>query len=215
MRPTPARPPRAPVPAALRARALAFATASGGVAAVEFALILPVMCILLFGMNEVTLKVNIDRKLTLLSRSLADLTARTPTMTTIEMSNVFKAADSVMQPFDDVTTEMRVSSVLVTKSGQTYTGKIDWTCYKKSGEKPVGVTDAVWNTPVSAPSRNAGDAYPVPNGFGDASSFIVSEVVRPYTPSTNFMRFGASTLTETTPWPVRNVSSVTKPASCP
>jgi hypothetical protein len=195
-------------------RASLFARATAGMAAVEFSLILPIMCIMLFGMNEATLGVNIDRKLTLVSRSLADLTSRAPTMTTTEMANIFKATDAIMQPFDDIPVQMSVSSVLVTKSGTVYTGKIDWSCSKNVGTRPSGTSQADWDK-ANLAKRSSGEPYPVPSGFEGGSSFIVAEVLRPYTPSTGYVLTGTFNLRETTPWPVRNVSAIAAPSSCP
>ena len=200
----------------LRARAEGPTRADGGMAAVEFSLILPIICLMFFGLNETTLGVNIDRKLTLVSRSLADLTSRAPTMSDIEMANIFKAADAIMHPFKDSKSpvEMNVSSVIVTKTGSTYTGKIDWTCYKKAS-KPDNVSQAEWNKTARLTKRSAGEAYPVPSGFEGGSSFILAEVLRPYTPTVGYLIAGTIDLRETTPWPGRNVSSVAKPSTCP
>ena len=170
-----------------------FIPAREGVAALEFALIAPVMVIMFLGMTEVTVGVNTDRKLALVSRTLADLTARATTMTTTDIANIFAAARIVMQPYSTSTLNMVVTSVLVTTSGTTVTGTVDWSC--SSGP--------------SATKRTVGSKYTVPDSFKAAQSFILVENSMTYTPmfGTTVLS-NALTFTESTPWPVRSASSV-------
>lgn len=180
--------------------------ATGGVAAVEFALILPVMLTMFFGLSEVTLAINVDRKLTLLSRSLADLSSRKAQVVTSEMSNIFGAAAAIMRPYKADTTQMVVTSVLVTQSGSTYTGAVEWSCGKNLG---AGANDLK--------VRAANSSYPVPDGFKSPTtkSFILVESLHPYEPVFGKIITGTIRLRETTPWPVRNAEKVKGPNPCP
>lgn len=176
------------------------ARSEAGVAAIEFALILPLMVLMLLGLTEVTYGVNMDRKLTLLTRSLADLSSRSDKMTTAEMQNIFAAARAVMTPYDTSKVGMTVSSVAVTQSGSNYTGAIEWSC--TSGFSPT--------------TRSTGSAYPVPSGFTvGGKSFMLVETKLPYTPIFGHALKQVINLGETTPWPVRNVDRVTAPSPCP
>jgi Flp pilus assembly protein TadG len=81
-----------------------------GIAAVEFALILPLMVTLYVGSIQVTQGVLASRKMAMLSRTLSDIVAQQPTATTTPcssaglcdsaMSLIFDAATAVMSPFD-------------------------------------------------------------------------------------------------------------------
>lgn len=176
--------------------------ATEAVAAVEFAMVLPVMIGLLLGLTEVTLGISNDRKLTLVSRSLADLTSRaTSTLAASDLSNSFSAARIVMQPYDSSKIKMTLSSMKVTLSSTThlYTASVDWTCASGTGSatKPTNVT------------------YPVPSGFQtDGIHYILAETVLPYKPMFGYAITGTLNLAENTPWPVRNVAKVTLPSSC-
>lgn len=176
-----------------------------GVAAIEFAMVLPVMVGMLLGMTEVTLGVNMDRKLTLLSRSLADLASRASSVSTTDMTNMFTAASAIMQPYDSSTVQMVISSILVTQNGNVYTGKVDWSC-------PKNIPAQASSTDLSR--RASQSPYPVPTGFQGSQSFIVVETLLPYRPMFGYTLTGTINLAETTPWPVRNVAKVTGPPSC-
>jgi Flp pilus assembly protein TadG len=182
------------------ARAASWPGAVAGVAAVEFAMVLPVMVMMLLGMSEVTLGVNIDRKLTLLSRSLADLSSRAGDITTSGMDDIFKASSIVMQPHSTTGLTMVVSSMKVTKVGSAFNGSVEWSCPRGSGAvaKPSGVT------------------YPVPSGFQtDNTYYMLIEVSLPYTPTFGRTITGTINLSGTTPWPIRNATKVTLTGGCP
>lgn len=176
----------------VRARACDLLASTRGVAAVEFAMVLPIMLLMYFGTVEVTLGVNIDRKLTLLSRSLADLTGRASTLSSTDLNSIFAAASAVVAPYSTTDTQMRVSSIAVVANGNQVEGKVCWS------EGQGGLANL-----------STGTSYPVPEGYQTAgASFIVAEAKLPYKPVFGYTITGTIILSQTTPWPVRNVSEV-------
>jgi Flp pilus assembly protein TadG len=167
-----------------------FAAASGGVAAVEFAMVLPVMVLMYLGITEVTFGINTDRKITMLSRSLADLTGRAQTVDTTEINNIFGAASAVMAPYNASGAQMVISSIAVLPGpGTTVRGVVCWSEARGTGASP----------------RGDGSAYNVPDGFRTANtSFVLAEVKMPYNPMFGYAVTGTIMLEENTPWPVRN-----------
>lgn len=202
-----------PALARLSLQAVAFRRAGQGVAAVEFAMVLPVMIAMLLGLTEVTSGVNMDRKLAILSRSLADLSARIPKITTAEMSNIFAAASAVMQPYGASTTQMVVSSVRVKQVGNAYQGEVQWSCAKNIPVKPAGAPADFGKDNLKA--KTVGSAVNVPDGFQSNVSFILVETRLPYQPIFGYVITGTINLGESTPWPVRNVDAVELTGSCP
>ena len=76
--------------------------ATGGVAAVEFSLLLPLMLMLYLGSAETTQAVMSGRKAALAVKTLSDLVsqqAANTIMTDSTMGNIFDAAAAIMQPF--------------------------------------------------------------------------------------------------------------------
>jgi Flp pilus assembly protein TadG len=189
---------------ALTGRIRSLSAAEGGVAAVEFAFVLPVMVAMYLGMTELTFAINTDRKITLLSRTLADLTGRATKMNQADLDTIYAAAAAVMSPYKSDTASMRISSIVVKKIGGTddspvLQGKICWSKLRGS----------------AFPALNPGDVVNVPEGFKTKdTSYVRAEVTMAYSPvfGSGILQWltGRSGITflEETPWPVRNVSQI-------
>ena len=92
----------------MRQRIRSLRDSAHGVAAVEFAIVLPVMVMMYFGMTELHFGISTDRKITLLSRALADLTGRATTINSSDMDTIFAASTSVMAPYNAALASMVV-----------------------------------------------------------------------------------------------------------
>ena len=199
-----------PLAVRLKTRFGLLIASSRGVAAVEFAMVFPIMLVLYLGLVEITTAVNTDRKVTLLSRALADLTGRarggvTPT----SMGDVFTAAFSIMQPYSTANVKMVVSSIVVRDTGQT------------AGDPPAPVVQGkvCWSEARNGGAALVKDAVvTVPEGFRTPkTSFIRADVTMNYVPilGQDILKWvtnngtASITLDQKTPWPVRNVPEVT------
>lgn len=71
------------------------------IAATEFAVIVPIMLVLFFGVVEFSSAVAVDRKITLVARTLSDLTSQSPPagVADTDLSNFFKAGNGIMWPY--------------------------------------------------------------------------------------------------------------------
>jgi len=84
-----------------------------GVSAIEFAMLLPLMVTLYLGGAEVSQAIAVDRKMTLVARTLGDLTAQTTSVSDADIANIKAAATAVIAPFDDTKLGITISSVIV------------------------------------------------------------------------------------------------------
>lgn len=123
--------------AALRRLARRFGSNRRGVAAVEFAMIMPAMLAIYFGIVETGQAIMIDRKVTQLTRSLVDLTAQASTISNTEMSNIFDAAQTVMMPFTSVSPKMSVHHIVIDSAG---VAKVCWSEQRNSTKLARGTT---------------------------------------------------------------------------
>lgn len=165
----------------LRAAAADFRAAQHGLAATEFALILPIMVLMYLGTVEVTQGVQAKRRVNMLARTLADLTSQSANLSSTGLSSIFDAGKVVMAPLSTTTLKMRVTSVIVTPGGQTC---VDW-----SFSSPTGDTHPVGG-PVSIP---AGLIDPDATTW---QSVIMAEVQYGYTPVTAHVITGTINITD-------------------
>src|ERR1044071_5206881 len=70
-----------------------------GVAATEFVMIVPLMLTMFFGMVEFSSGVAVDRKVTLVARTLSDLTSQSTTVADSDLNNFFAASVGIFAPY--------------------------------------------------------------------------------------------------------------------
>jgi Flp pilus assembly protein TadG len=96
-----------------------------GVAAVEFALIAPVMVLLYLGGVELTRVIGADRKVSLASRVAADLVAREKAaISATMMTTICKGTLAMLAPFPTGTLNITISSIVTSATGKSTIG---WT----------------------------------------------------------------------------------------
>ena len=88
-----------------------------GVSAVEFAILLPLMLTMYLGGVEVSQAVSADRKTTLVSHTVGDLTAQFTNVQTADVTNFFNAGSAVATPFSSSNLTMTLTSVCINAAG--------------------------------------------------------------------------------------------------
>src|ERR1700755_649992 len=89
-----------------------------GVAATEFAVIVPLMLVLFFGVVEFSTAVAVDRKVTIVARTLSDLVSQNTAVTDAQFTNFFNAGNAVMSqyalpPYSAATLHSTISELFV------------------------------------------------------------------------------------------------------
>jgi Flp pilus assembly protein TadG len=95
-----------------------------GLAAVEFALILPLMLTMFFGIIDVSNGFAVDRKVSTISQTLSDLTSRYTVVQESDITNFFTIADAMLTPYDKTVLKATISQIYMDPS--TKTAKIVW-----------------------------------------------------------------------------------------
>ena len=107
-----------------------------GIAATEFAVIVPVMLVMFFGTVEFSSGVAVDRKVTLMARTLSDLTSQSTSVNDTDLAGFFAASRGVMTPYSSTPTLSTVSELYVTPG--TLVVKVQWS--KGSAPRATGST---------------------------------------------------------------------------
>ena len=148
-----------------------FAKARKGIAAIEFAIILPALLLGFFGANEVSSAVQASQKVSQTASSVADLVAQAPTISNTDIANIFSAGGAIAFPYSSSGETIIVSSILDNGNG---TGRVAW-------------SDAQNGSP-----RSVGSIVTLPTGVVvTGGSVILAEVRYNYTPPTAYVITGA------------------------
>src|ERR1700731_2560340 len=84
-----------------------------GIAATEFAVIVPLMLVMFFGTVEFSSGVAVDRKVTLVARTLSDLTSQSISVTDTDLTNFFAAAAGILTPYSATPTKSTITELYV------------------------------------------------------------------------------------------------------
>lgn len=155
-----------------------FAGDRSAVTAVEFALILPIMVALYFGIVEVGDALVVDRKVTHVTSTICDLVAQSKTISSADMSNFMDASQAVIYPYDQSLLKIVVSQVAIDAKGKA---TVSW-------------SDASSN----ATALTKGASVSLPSGVNEASTYLVmATVTYAYTPTIGYILTGPINLSET------------------
>ena len=82
-----------------------------GVAAVEFALIAPIMILTYCGLAELSIAMMAERRAAHSASVVADLVAQSGSISTTDLTDIYTVANAIMTPFPSSTLKLRITSV--------------------------------------------------------------------------------------------------------
>jgi len=88
-----------------------------GAAAVEFALLAPIMALLYFGVVEVTQGAMTQQRVAHTASAIGDLVAQSTSITSDEVGDIFNVGDTIMSPYPASGLQMRITSLVADKNG--------------------------------------------------------------------------------------------------
>jgi Flp pilus assembly protein TadG len=138
---------------------------TGGFAAVEFALIIPIMLVLLFGTVEISNGVAVYRKVTLMAHTLSDLASQSVSVQDSDLTNFFAASTGIMTPYSTTPISQTITEIWI---NPTLQARVQWS----SG----------------AAAQAAGTVVTVPAKLAIANTYVIySQVSYLYTPAVGYV----------------------------
>ncbi|MET3843159.1 Flp pilus assembly protein TadG [Bradyrhizobium sp. OAE829] len=123
----------------MRRSALDLSDDTRGLAAVEFAMVVPLMLVLFFGTVEFSSGVAVDRKVTLMARTLSDLTSQNVSVTDAQLTNIFNASTGIMTPYSATPLNSTITELYVDPT--TKIARVQWS--KGAAPRGTGSTVAI------------------------------------------------------------------------
>jgi len=121
-----------------------FARFSGdhrGLAAIEFAMVVPLMLVMFFGVVEFSSGVAVDRKVTLVARTLSDLTSQSTCVADADLTSFTVTGRAILTPYSPTPLRTTITQLFVDPT--THQATVQWS----QGSSPRGL-----GTTVSVPS---------------------------------------------------------------
>jgi Flp pilus assembly protein TadG len=147
-----------------------------GVSAVEFAMLLPLMITLYLGVVEISQGVSIDRKVTLTTRTVADLASQVSSINNADMTNILNATASVIAPYDASKLKVTVTAVTIDANSKA---------------------TVVWSDTLNGTKHSVGETVTLPPALNVANTTLIwSEVSYNYKPTIGYVITGPLDLSD-------------------
>jgi Flp pilus assembly protein TadG len=124
-----------------------FASDKGGVAAVEFVFIAPLIITLWLGTMEISQGIEVNKKVGRSASVIGDLVAQLDSISVSDLDDVLKIGASVLQPYNRDAPTITVTEVFI---DNTLASKVVWS--RRGRETSFAPGDAV-NSPVTLPAN--------------------------------------------------------------
>ena len=137
-----------------------------GIAATEFAFIVPLMLVMFFGTVEFSSGIAVNRKVTLMARTLADLTSQNTSVTLTQLQNFSAASMAIMTPYPATPVNATVTELFVDPN--TLAARVQWS----QGSVP----------------RTTGSTVVIPTQLQTGNTYLImSEVSYLYVPTIGYV----------------------------
>ena len=152
-----------------------FSIADRGIAAVEFALILPFMALLYLGGFEVMQEIAIKRQVALTASTVASIVTQYSSISASQtMPGILAAASSVLTPYSSSHAVVTVTCITINNSG---------------------TATVAWSQSLNGTARTTGSTVTLPSALDVANTTVIlGETTYSYTPVIDFMHLGTSSL---------------------
>jgi Flp pilus assembly protein TadG len=153
-----------------------FARHSGGIAAIEFAIILPLMLLMYLGSFQICEMVAVKRQVTLSASSVANIVTQYASISaSTDLPDILQASAVVLTPYSSSNAIVIVTLINIDASGKATVG---------------------WSQSLPAGSqRVTGQSVTIPAGLDVASSSLVlGETTYAYKPVIDFLHMGTTSL---------------------
>lgn len=94
-----------------------------GLSVVEFAICLPFLVLLYVGSYQLSDAISAQRKVTIATRAIADLTSQYTTVTNTDLDQILAASQQIMAPYKYSAAQLTITQVKIASNG---TATVDW-----------------------------------------------------------------------------------------
>jgi Flp pilus assembly protein TadG len=151
-----------------------------GLAAVEFAMIFPIMVAFYFGVVEYSSAISVDRKATQVARTMSDLTSQSVSVADGDLISFGQAAKAIMTPYSPDPLTVGITEVYI--DIVTGAARVQWSRgleFSATGDVTIAGTNP----------HNVGEVVTLPPALTAAKGTYViwSEVSYTYTPAVGYL----------------------------